>query len=86
MIKSINIEKTLSEIRGYPYKKQQEHISNELRKLRLSNLAQRQGISQKDLNEIIRLKQLPLKYLKKIALLRNISPTEVKKKILFIDC
>lgn len=44
----------LSEIRNYPYKKQQQQIRKSFRERRLNRLAKREDISQKDLNEIIR--------------------------------
>ena len=60
-------------------KKQQDKINNELKKLRLAKSANN-NISKSDLVNIKRFNALPIKHLRQIAKLRNIS-TNLSKVI-----
>ena len=73
-------KKMLSAIRGYPYKKQQQAITKSLKDLRLHKIAERKNITQKDLEEITRLKHLSLDTLKRNAQLRDVSVKGLKKE------
>ena len=70
----------LSAIRGYPYKKQQQAITKSLKDLRLHKIAERKNITQKDLEEITRLKHLSLNTSKKIPQLRDVSVNGLKNE------
>ena len=61
------------------HKRQNQLIINELKKLRLSNLINKRSISFDDLKEIKQLKKLSCDALIKLAQLRNIETTRLRK-------
>ena len=64
------------------YKKKQGNINNELKKLRLAKLANN-NISKSDLVNIKRFNAFPIKHLRQIAKLRNISTNLSKSDIIY---
>ena len=77
--KRVAYKRLKGEIIRYLQKKQQDKINNELKKLRLAKLANN-NISKSDLVNIKRFNALPIKHLRQIAKLRNIS-TNLSKVI-----
>ena len=69
-------------------KRKNNQITNELKKIRRiknSNLVKKENISQKELNEVKKLSDLPIKIEKKLAQVRNIETTDLKKsELLYI--
>ena len=69
-------------------KRKNIQIINELKKLKRlkrSNLAKNENISQNELDEIKRLSDLPTKILRKLVQLRNVEPTGLKRsELLYI--
>ena len=69
-------------------KRKNNQIINELKKTRRiknSNLVKKENISQKELNEVKKLSDLPIKIEKKLAQVRNIETTDLKKsELLYI--
>ena len=69
-------------------KRKNDQIINELKKiwrLKYSNLVKKENISQKELNEVKKLSDLPLKILRKIVRLRNLETTGLNKsELLYI--
>ena len=69
-------------------KRKNNQIINELKKTRRiknSNLVKKENISQKELNEVKKLSDLPIKILRKLAQVGNIETTDLKKsELLYI--
>ena len=79
-INKVHRKKLQQEIYRNIQKRKQDKINNELKKLRFNELADRNNITQADLEKIKQLKDLTLKTLQKIAQQRNINTTGLKKK------
>ena len=69
-------------------KRQNKQIVNDLKtlkRLKQSNLAKKENISRKELNEIRRLSDLPTKILRKLVQLWNVDSTGLKRsELLYI--
>ena len=79
-INKVHRKKLQQEIYRNIQKRKQDKINNELKKLRLNELANRNNITQADLEKIKQFNNLNLKTLQKIAQQRNINTTGLKKK------
>ena len=79
VINKVRRDKLQQEIYRNIQKRKQDKINNELKKLRLYELADRNNITQADLEKIKQFKDLTLTTLQKIAQQRNINTTGVKK-------
>ena len=82
IINKVNIKKLQQEIYRNIQKRKQDKINNELKQLRLNELANRNNITQADLDRIKVLNNLNIKTLQKIAQQRNINTTGLNKKTL----
>ena len=80
IINEVYRKKLQQEIYRNIQKRKQDKINNELKKLRFNELADRNNITQADLEKIKQLNNLDLKTLQKIAQQRNINTTGLKKK------
>ena len=81
--KRVAYKRLKGEIIRYLQKKQQDKINNELKKLRLAKLANN-NVSKSDLVNIKRFNAFPIKHLRQIAKLRNISTNLSKSDIIII--
>ena len=79
-INKVHRKKLQQEIYRNIQKRKQDKINNELKKLRLNELANRNNITQADLERIKQFNNLNLKTLQKIAQQRNINTIGLKKK------
>ena len=79
VINKVRRDKLQQEIYRNIQKRKQDKINNELKKLRLYELADRNNITQANLEKIKQFKDLTLTTLQKIAQQRNINTTGVKK-------
>ena len=79
VINKVRRDKLQQEIYRNIQKRKQDKINNELKKLRLYELADRNNITQANLEKIKQFKDLTLTTLQKIDQQRNINTTGVKK-------
>ena len=80
IINEVYRKKLQQEIYRNIQKRKQDKINNEIKKLRFNELANRNNITQADLEKIKQFNNLNLKTLQKIAQQRNINTTGFKKK------